>query len=545
MAEFGVGENVKFCDTMDLTSLPKLLWTSDSKFLQHHFPDIFATVYTTQEIPEGTIFGPCLFPYTFLDTIGFIALKCLDTRNIHYVFKVDAAGAANGPAGPAWMRLVQAANDSRDQNMEAYLKNSQLYFRSTRKIPKNAELLVWYDEALAHLLRFPEKKSILFQNGYRCPDCDQEFQREYPYLSHVRFLCVPEKNNLLYKNILDRKTCKSVAKKEPFNFHSLARDLEGKVSNKKADVGECGEGKSRPQDAEVIKSRKTVLSETTNQPSEGQCSVSRDDTAPENTLGSSTWKSTSRRHLYKRPFSWKEKESAFTEVQRTKDGLKQANEKEPILEGGPIDPDEEQGLRDLSERSSGSAFSLVWPLRARGDEKSAFSKPSKCESEGLLPDQFYPANESVQSLGDVLGVISASDVRYYGGNPCKSSIFGNDLCNSQLMMQTSLSRSQVFPYTAEPMSKTAGVQLPTSSSLALLPPTFTSLGVSAQNWCAKCNLSFRMTADLVFHMRSHHKKESALEAQFKRRREEKLTCPICHEYFKERHHLSRHMTSHN
>lgn len=71
------------------------------------------------------------------------------------------------------------------------------------------------------------------------------------------------------------------------------------------------------------------------------------------------------------------------------------------------------------------------------------------------------------------------------------------------------------------------------------------MGVTAQNWCAKCNLSFRMTSDLVFHMRSHHKKEFAAEAQGRRRREEKLTCPICHEYFRERHHLSRHMTSHN
>ncbi|XP_052006414.1 PR domain zinc finger protein 8-like [Xyrauchen texanus] len=85
----------------------------------------------------------------------------------------------------------------------------------------------------------------------------------------------------------------------------------------------------------------------------------------------------------------------------------------------------------------------------------------------------------------------------------------------------------------------------TRTCLTVLPSTFTPLGVSVQNWCAKCNLSFRMTSDLVFHMRSHHKKEFAAEAQVKRRREEKLTCPICNEYFRERHHLSRHMTSHN
>lgn len=89
------------------------------------------------------------------------------------------------------------------------------------------------------------------------------------------------------------------------------------------------------------------------------------------------------------------------------------------------------------------------------------------------------------------------------------------------------------------------IQLQVPSALTLLPPSFTSLCLPAQNWCAKCNASFRMTSDLVYHMRSHHKKEFAMEPLVKRRREEKLKCPICNETFRERHHLSRHMTSHN
>ncbi|XP_050395153.1 uncharacterized protein LOC126814130 isoform X1 [Patella vulgata] len=65
----------------------------------------------------------------------------------------------------------------------------------------------------------------------------------------------------------------------------------------------------------------------------------------------------------------------------------------------------------------------------------------------------------------------------------------------------------------------------------------------SQNWCAKCNASFRMTSDLVYHMRSHHKREFD---PVKKKREEtyKLKCDICNETFKERHHLTRHMTSH-
>ncbi|KAH3869076.1 hypothetical protein DPMN_032234 [Dreissena polymorpha] len=63
-----------------------------------------------------------------------------------------------------------------------------------------------------------------------------------------------------------------------------------------------------------------------------------------------------------------------------------------------------------------------------------------------------------------------------------------------------------------------------------------------QNWCAKCNTSYRMTSDLVYHMRSHHKRYFD---PIKRKREEKLQCDVCKESLKERHHLTRHMTSHS
>lgn len=77
---------------MELTSWPKLLWTSDNKLLHHHFPDVFATVHTTQDIPEEASFGPCMLQNTLLDTVAFIALKCSERRNIHYVFKVGEPG---------------------------------------------------------------------------------------------------------------------------------------------------------------------------------------------------------------------------------------------------------------------------------------------------------------------------------------------------------------------------------------------------------------------------------------------------------------------
>ncbi|GBP77267.1 PR domain zinc finger protein 8 [Eumeta japonica] len=77
----------------------------------------------------------------------------------------------------------------------------------------------------------------------------------------------------------------------------------------------------------------------------------------------------------------------------------------------------------------------------------------------------------------------------------------------------------------------------------LLPPTMAAFSLPAQNVCAKCSISFRMTSDLVYHMRTHHKSESAADPN-RRKREEKLKCPVCNESFRERHHLTRHMTAH-
>lgn len=51
-----------------------------------------------------------------------------------------------------WLRLVQSARDREEQNLEAYIKNGQLFYRSLRRIEKDEELLVWYGKELVDLL---------------------------------------------------------------------------------------------------------------------------------------------------------------------------------------------------------------------------------------------------------------------------------------------------------------------------------------------------------------------------------------------------------
>lgn len=95
------------------------------------------------------------------------------------------------------------------------------------------------------------------------------------------------------------------------------------------------------------------------------------------------------------------------------------------------------------------------------------------------------------------------------------------------------------PRPTQPSSKSTS----SAGGAATLSATFPSLQL-AQNWCAKCNTSFRMTSDLVYHMRTHHKRDLEPASQGRRKDDNKLRCDVCGETFKERHHLTRHMTSH-
>ena len=82
----------------------------------------------------------------------------------------------------------------------------------------------------------------------------------------------------------------------------------------------------------------------------------------------------------------------------------------------------------------------------------------------------------------------------------------------------------------------------------------TQPAAAVSNTCAKCGITFRMTSDLVYHMRTHHTRPDKErigggtgnnnDARGSKKQTEKLKCNVCGENFKERHHLTRHMTAH-
>ncbi|XP_038647714.1 PR domain zinc finger protein 8b isoform X2 [Scyliorhinus canicula] len=572
--------------TMEDPNIHKGFWESDaSRAVQQCLSNIFTSVYTTCDIPENAIFGPCILSHTSLyDSIAFIALKSADKRTVPYIFRVDTSAANSSSEGLMWLRLVQSARDKEEQNLEAYVKNGQLFYRSLRRIDKDEELLVWYGKELLELLLLSNVRAQAKMNGsspYTCLDCSQRFQYEYPFLAHLRFRCqkrlgciVSDENGKIsgdrdcqiavgssvkfskserqsaFANVENTKTTT--------DFHNLARDMENSSENvrNRRETESLNENKRKYEEAE--EKNDNILH--TVKAADRSLAIPRDSLlCPSQPFrgGYFNLRENGRLMGPSSPESTDIKRSAFFEVKRTSLHLKQTpkdhvpgldnkNGAAPNASSSEKPTEIKSVLTEtqvpscLDNIAMGSAFRSVSQLCGTEERKSAFSQPARSFTQLsplLVSQKVLPGLECHPGVGD--------SGRLYQANALAAKLQSADV-NGNCNVQGGLAKQSPFVYATAFWPKASGpIQLQVPSALTLLPPSFTSFCLPAQNWCAKCNASFRMTSDLVYHMRSHHKKEYAMEPLVKRRREDKLKCPICNESFRERHHLSRHMTSHN
>ncbi|MEQ2171796.1 hypothetical protein GOODEAATRI_014332 [Goodea atripinnis] len=569
---------------MEESSSQKLAWDGDAKAVQQCLTDIFTSVYTTCDIPENAIFGPCVLSHTSLyDSIAFIALKSTDKRTAPYIFRVDTSAANSTSEGLMWLRLVQSARDKEEQNLEAYVKNGQLLYRSLRRIEKDEELLVWYGKDLIDLLLLSSSRAPSKSKGsshHSCPDCSQRFQFEFPFLAHLRFRCTkrlqsiaeadkePGKESSTERpNTTTSRNSPKLGRSEGFSiphdsnkpstdFHNLARDMEknrtSSPSDKEAEICSESSGKRKFSEIEDRESRGSAL----------PLSKSKEALVSSAQNYRGVYGLEENHRSFSPPGSTEHgevKRSAFTEVKKSPQNLKHhsgnknlQNSNSENKDGGrPSSNPVEKHLnirQVLSETQPpqtspmGSAFTSVSQQGSGAERKSAFSQPARSFSQIsplVMPPKLLDCHPAV---GDTI-----SSNRLYQADHLAAKLQSAEL-GANCPVPSGIGKQNPFVYTSAAAfwPKNSGpIQLQMPSALTLLPPSFTSLCLPAQNWCAKCNASFRMTSDLVYHMRSHHKKEYAMEPLVKRRREEKLKCPICNESFRERHHLSRHMTSHN
>lgn len=589
---------------MEDAGVQKTIWDGEAKAVQQCLTDMFTSVYTTCDVPVNAIFGPCILSHTSLyDSIAFIALKCTDKRTVPYVFRVDTSAANGSSEGLMWLRLVQSARNKEEQNLEAYIKNGQLFYRSLRRIAKDEELLVWYGKELTDLLLLHPARTQGKTPGTAqptCLECSQRFQYDFPYVAHVRFRCpkrmhssdsnseqlakdnreLEPRHNLVPTTKYNKLSIYQPQKenhKPTTDFHNLARDLENFRSPSSSSFSPSPTAKSHlsRQDSENCSENLSKTKRKYDEPLEDNRSrriepsgrfldrpipSSKEDLvcSPQSFRGSSYFNVEEGGQLYAPPSpeTGEAKRSAFVEVKKASRGIEETEPSSVTKERSPSQPGSPSVEKRLNLRpenqtednaTMGSAFTSVPQMGSQDQErKSAFSQPTRSSFNHVTPLQvmgqkLVPSGVSLDCHGDSVG-----PPRLFQSDPLSVKLQGPEL-NGNCTLPGGMPKQSPFLFatTFWPKTTPAPLQLQLPSTLTLLPPSFTSLCLPAQNWCAKCNASFRMTSDLVYHMRSHHKKEYAMEPLVKRRREEKLKCPICNESFRERHHLSRHMTSHN
>lgn len=62
-----------------------------------------------------------------------------------------------------WLAYIQPAREEEEQNIEAYMKNGQVFYRTLRIIKAREELLVWYSKDFCQLIGIPDVKRSTIQ----------------------------------------------------------------------------------------------------------------------------------------------------------------------------------------------------------------------------------------------------------------------------------------------------------------------------------------------------------------------------------------------
>ncbi|KAJ7986922.1 hypothetical protein DPEC_G00333410 [Dallia pectoralis] len=447
-----------------------------------------------------------------------------------------------------WLRLVQSARSREEQNLEAYVKNGQLFFRALRAIQKEEELLVWYGKELSNLLLLKPMQPGKGADQYKCVNCDQRFESEFPLLAHWRFICTLRQPSSLTKLGNDKPQIThdspdpvtAIKMGQPQNdpqdgkpttdFHNLARDME-KNGNSSSFPGVRSAGALKRKCVEVEVHRKSSQIPTMKQEPMDRGYDNFSVIQQLSPVSS---------HLLPNRFS-----EAFPEERTTQPQMLLKLSETELLTANPQNQKDQPRGRPAKNKLSNNLLCLEEP-----STDIISSRPGKSKI-------FVPENRSV-----------FSPATRYVSLPDTTRML--DRAKPSVIDKTYLHRQNPSPYLHKPISIKPRhplyspaalwsrnpdrdlVQVPPSPVL-LAPsvPRLSPLCMPAQNWCAKCNFSFRLTSDLVQHMRSHHKRAldatesgSGMKRQYNVERGDPLKCPICNEVFRQRHHLARHLTSH-
>uniref|UniRef100_T1IYW7 PR domain zinc finger protein 8 n=1 Tax=Strigamia maritima TaxID=126957 RepID=T1IYW7_STRMM len=433
------------------------------------------------DLHPDLVVGPMPGNLGSLDPLVLIGLRCIDVRSPSQILKVDLRKTEVSDVYCEWMLHVQSARDEHEQNLEIVAHEGRLYFRTTRPVKTDEELLVWYGTEVARALGISSPSTFLFKGDgkFSCPFCSDDFLFPNSCASHVAYRC--EQRRHAIPEMRPRSESPKPTTPKKMSPASSVFTIDFLSCSSHSENGTKRKNESTEADAKKRDLKRDTSASDENDPC-GPVATSSENSANK-VLRQDQWGSAF-------------KKVNKNGVQRPQDGV------------GTLKP----------------LYSL--PLGLSLLPTATSLAPSS------LPSAFLPTNKFIHEpfVNDVIKM-SSPCVSVEMAAPGRSGMY------SDAHYKMPLSYGKSFAQThASGMEKLGAPPVTT-----LMPPSLTALSFPAQNWCAKCNASFRMTSDLVYHMRSHHKREID---PAKKRRDEKLKCNICHESFRERHHLTRHMTSH-
>ncbi|XP_041364257.1 uncharacterized protein LOC121379673 [Gigantopelta aegis] len=541
-------------------------------------------VITVTDINYGQIFGPFPSHLAMADPVNLIASLTNDKRQDGVILKVDPLERKEGIKAVEWLPYIQPARDEEEQNMEAYLKEGHVYFRSLSIIRAAEELLVWFSKDLCQLLVIPElprhidkgnyimcifyeykdfwqllvipelSRHIDKDEDYICQRCGEVFEFPFPMRAHLKFKCAyntsvfsPAAVSLVTKHPLDQRESAIVENNNhsktdfPHIYPNNHKELRGEdvvsafktLSDQKKDIkyGEQGRKRNANRDTEQYKDEREAGSDN-------QELLVKDSSSKHIQL-----------HPGLRDLSPRSSDSsAFKKVKKSQSPMKEQltpmSRPDPVISTLKHSLPSHNGVSEPTmvansmvpiqheEAIHQHMFNLYMP-------RLALLPPSNL-SRNVTPSSNLYSDPRSQGLGDVMhgpvGRMPGPLTERFLNTKHKGS--EHESFPKQMVLFDRMNVNVPFMKYHNPMVDCI-VNTGTNPTLMNNPRHAMNL---SQNWCAKCNASFRMTSDLVYHMRSHHTREFD---PVKKKRDDKLKCSVCNETFRERHHLTRHMTSHS
>ncbi|XP_014662854.1 PREDICTED: uncharacterized protein LOC106805679 [Priapulus caudatus] len=544
---------------------------------------------TRNFIRSGSTFGP-VCPGTQSDILALIGRRTADDKDVVYV-TVDTRETGE------WTTQVYSARKPAEQNLEAILIEGAVFYRAVRDIGVGEELLVWYSEDVARLIGMPDLPIIQSKDGtaFVCPFCGQSFGYAYTLRTHAYFYCSKLREGVLAENAqnhVTEKPCSDSARDVDresdrtflANFPVIGKRTEKVGGGKEKEKNKEKEKEKEKGFRKFVKSdgnKTSSLSSAASSPidvvgnrkrrcddavidfSRQKCTrlIAADaEGKPRDVFSASSVAITVASHHHGKPTDFNDNSlprktddvsgggansvSAFKQVERTSpqttvpspslpDIVYPVQKTSPypyarlsvtmssVVDPIPIISTQSAMLPQATSKLVGGAFAAH---KSSSSVSSSSYLAGFGAAEPILRSPFLPNPDAIGKLP------VSCDIRPFMPAPVHGDVWGLGPYAPQRLP------CAAKPY-ASPMDSFAARR----ALQAWLPPNVAALTFQAQNWCAKCNTSFRMTSDLVYHMRSHHK---GVGDPGKQKREEKLKCGICGDTFRERHHMSRHMTSH-